>query len=52
MAIEKKVDGLVATGDTAFKPSLEHAVKVWGELSYSIWFPIWIYLGLHIRIKY
>jgi hypothetical protein len=36
MAIEKKVDGLVAMGDTAFKPSLEHAVKVCGELSYSI----------------
>jgi hypothetical protein len=36
MAIEKKVDGLVAKGDTAFKPSLEHAVKVCGELSYSI----------------
>ncbi|CAD6258306.1 unnamed protein product [Miscanthus lutarioriparius] len=28
MAIEKKVDGLVAKGDTAFKPSLEHAVKL------------------------
>ncbi|CAN6362343.1 unnamed protein product [Urochloa humidicola] len=28
MAIEKKVDGLVAKGDTAFKPSLEYAVKV------------------------
>ncbi|AQK78971.1 Zinc finger (C3HC4-type RING finger) family protein [Zea mays] len=28
MAIEKKVDGLVAMGDTAFKPSLEHAVKL------------------------
>ncbi|KAG2629074.1 hypothetical protein PVAP13_3KG402318 [Panicum virgatum] len=28
MAIEKKVDGLVTQGDTAFKPSLEHAVKL------------------------
>ncbi|TVU00873.1 hypothetical protein EJB05_53687, partial [Eragrostis curvula] len=28
MAIKKKVDGLVAKGDTAFKPSLEHAVKL------------------------
>nr|CAB3489186.1 unnamed protein product [Digitaria exilis] len=27
MAIEKKVDGLMANGDTAFKPSLEYAVK-------------------------
>ena len=36
MAIEKKVDGLVTQGDTAFKPSLEHAVKVCSELSYSI----------------
>jgi hypothetical protein len=40
MAIEKKVDGLVAKGDTAIKPSLEHAVKVCGELSYSIRFSI------------
>jgi hypothetical protein len=30
MAIRKMVDGLVAKGDTAFKPSLEHAVKVCG----------------------
>jgi hypothetical protein len=36
MAIKKMVDGLVAMGDTAFKPSLEHAVKVCGELNYSI----------------
>ncbi|KAL6658592.1 hypothetical protein ACP70R_004178 [Stipagrostis hirtigluma subsp. patula] len=28
MAIEKKLDGLVAKGGTAFKPSLEHAVKI------------------------
>ena len=40
MAIEKNVDGLVAKGDTAFKPSLEHAVKVCAELSYSIRFSI------------
>ncbi|KAL6868296.1 hypothetical protein ACP4OV_015141 [Aristida adscensionis] len=28
VSIEKKVDGLVAKGDTAFKPCLEHAVKL------------------------
>nr|CAB3489185.1 unnamed protein product [Digitaria exilis] len=31
IAIEKKVDGLVAKGDTAFKPSLEYAVKLLDE---------------------
>ncbi|TVU50088.1 hypothetical protein EJB05_01445 [Eragrostis curvula] len=28
MAMEQKMDGLMAKGDTAFKPSLEHAVKL------------------------
>nr|CAB3490984.1 unnamed protein product [Digitaria exilis] len=35
MAIEKKVDGLVAKGDTAFKPSLEYAVKVYKQIKWS-----------------
>jgi hypothetical protein len=30
----QKVDDLMAKGDTALKPSLEHAVKVCSEISH------------------
>jgi hypothetical protein len=34
MAMLQKVDDLMAKGGTALKPSLEHAVKVYSEISY------------------
>jgi hypothetical protein len=34
MAMLQKVDDLMAKGDTALKPSLEHAVKVCSEISH------------------
>jgi hypothetical protein len=41
MALEDKVDSLMAKGDTAFRSSLEHAVQVCvNEPSYSVWLSI------------
>ncbi|CAM0150222.1 unnamed protein product, partial [Urochloa decumbens] len=54
MAIEKKVDGLVAKGDTAFKPSLEYAVKLLDERADKkrVGFIVLISDGLDKQVKW
>ncbi|KAF8664779.1 hypothetical protein HU200_054502 [Digitaria exilis] len=54
MAIEKKVDGLVAKGDTAFKPSLEYAVKLLDERAdkQRVGFIVLVSDGLDKQIKW
>ncbi|CAN6362342.1 unnamed protein product [Urochloa humidicola] len=54
MAIEEMVDGLVAKGDTAFKPSLEYAVKLLDERADKkrVGFIVLISDGLDKQVKW